>query len=129
MTNETVIVILGELKKCYLGGIVDALDFAIEAVKAQKPRVMTLEDLRAIYDTNEEHIWPYDTPPYLYFETRPNQEAPSSWHGWLAWREIKWMLEDGYFHCNRDDYGKTWRCWTSRPDEKRRAETPWERLN
>lgn len=23
-------------------------------------------------------------------------------------------------------YGKTWRCWTSRPDEKRRAETPWE---
>ena len=24
-----------------------------------------------------------------------------------------------------DNYGKTWRCWTSRPDEKRRAETPW----
>lgn len=23
-------------------------------------------------------------------------------------------------------YGKTWRCWTSRPDEKRREETPWE---
>lgn len=24
-------------------------------------------------------------------------------------------------------YGKTWRCWTSRPDEKRREETPWKR--
>lgn len=24
-----------------------------------------------------------------------------------------------------DDYGRTWRCWTSRPDEKMRAETPW----
>lgn len=25
-----------------------------------------------------------------------------------------------------EDYNKTWRCWTSHPDEKRRAETPWE---
>lgn len=25
---------------------------------------------------------------------------------------------------NRRIYG--WRCWTSRPDEKRRAETPWQ---
>ena len=37
MTNQEVIAILGELKKCYLGGIVDALDFAIESVKAQEP--------------------------------------------------------------------------------------------
>ena len=25
-----------------------------------------------------------------------------------------------------EDYLTRWRCWTSRPDEKRRAETPWE---
>lgn len=37
MTNETVIAILDNLKKCYLGGVVDALDFAIEAVKEQEP--------------------------------------------------------------------------------------------
>lgn len=24
-----------------------------------------------------------------------------------------------------NDYGIRWRCWTSRPDEKRRAETSW----
>ena len=40
MTNETVIAILSELKKCYLGGIVDALDFAIEVVKTQEPRAV-----------------------------------------------------------------------------------------
>ena len=36
MTNREAIEILGELKKCYLGGIVDAIDMAIEAVKAQE---------------------------------------------------------------------------------------------
>lgn len=44
MNNETAIAILCELKKCYLGGIVDALDFAIEAVKAQEPRVFNVGD-------------------------------------------------------------------------------------
>ena len=24
-----------------------------------------------------------------------------------------------------DNYGKTWRCWTSRPSEEQRRETPW----
>lgn len=37
MTNREAIETLGELKKCYLGGIVDAIDMAIEAVKAQEP--------------------------------------------------------------------------------------------
>lgn len=50
MNNETVIAILYELKKYYLGEIVDAIDFAIEALKSQEPRVMTLEEVRC---TNE----------------------------------------------------------------------------
>ena len=37
MTNREAIEILDELKKCYLGGIVDAIDMAIEAVNAQEP--------------------------------------------------------------------------------------------
>ena len=44
MTNQEAIEILGELKKCYLGGIVNAIDMAIEAVKAQEPRVMPLPE-------------------------------------------------------------------------------------
>lgn len=38
MTNREAIEILGELKKCYLGGIVDVIDMAIEAVKAQEAK-------------------------------------------------------------------------------------------
>lgn len=37
MINQEAIKILDELKNCYLGGIVDAIDMAIEAVKAQEP--------------------------------------------------------------------------------------------
>lgn len=37
MIDREAIEILGELKKCYLGGIVDAIDMAIEAVKVQEP--------------------------------------------------------------------------------------------
>ena len=37
MTNREAIEILVELQKCYLGGIVDAIDMAIEAVNAQEP--------------------------------------------------------------------------------------------
>ena len=117
MTNETVIAILSELKKCYLGGIVDALDFAIEAVKAQNPCVMTLE------------------------------EALGSEEGWLERKDGSVTVADialngqdsgGYdvdsnelntmrsyiFHSGY--YGKYWRCWTSRPTEAEREATPWE---
>lgn len=43
-----------------------------------------------------------------------------------------WIVSDEYWdipmdtNLSSDLYDKTWRCWTSRPDEKRRAETPWE---
>jgi len=37
MIREEAIEIFNELKKCYLGGIVDAIDMAIEALKVQEP--------------------------------------------------------------------------------------------
>ena len=121
MTNETVIAILSELKKCYLGGIVDALDFAIEAVKAQEPRLMTLGNLRDIGS-----VWELNTPPHLWMEINPTYRWTRGF--WVAWREIYDMIDGLHPTYDADNYGKTWRCWTSRPDEKRRAETPWERM-
>ena len=45
---------------------------------------------------------------------------------------VKGYLGDGtshVFHPSIYDYGKRWRCWTSRPDQATREATPWERLN
>lgn len=54
----------------------------------------------------------------LYFEF-PN---PTAWDvHWRGSNQVRTYLDEW-----EDRYNKTWRCWTSRPDEKRRADTPWE---
>ena len=102
MTNQEAIKILDELKKCYLGGIVDAIDMAIEAVKAQKPRVMTLED----------------------FENNPNVDQYGCLPCWMEYREEpKW---DGWAEATVHtcvEYGR--RPWTSRPTTEMMEAIPW----
>ena len=119
MTNREAIKILGELKKCYLGGIIEAIDMAIEAVKEQEPRVMTLEEVTQ-HDNQNGCVW-FEQPTYnavAAFVMRDDD-----------YTEIisPYILGEPINHCYMSNslYGKTWRCWTSRPDEKRRAETPW----
>ena len=34
--------------------------------------------------------------------------------------------DDCEFWYDLDDYGKTWRCWTSRPTDEQREAEPWE---
>ena len=92
--------------------------------KAQEPvvpvaRVMTLEELIGIYNLRENHSWVYNTPPYFYMDY-----GKDTGH-WISWSNIVSCLERCYPKYIPEDYGKTWRCWTSRPDEERRAETPW----
>ena len=187
MTNREAIEILGELKKCYLGGIVDAIDMAIEAVKAQEPatvepkRIDIADETKAWLDKMDavdalgnianicmdwdgyrtadglggliNEIWAYsrycadrlmksqeprlieldefenvlgrDVP--LYFEQR---DGISGWDIYSGLENgtmdivtsAQWAEDQTW---QREYYGKEWRCWTSRPDEKRRAETPW----
>lgn len=119
MNNKTVITILCELKKYYLGEIVDAIDFAIEALKSQEPRVMTLEEVRC---ANEEPMW---------FESK----------GTFRGQKGFWVLSKGVPPSyvirlipavGKDDtelslavYGKVWRCWTSRPTDEQRKIASW----
>lgn len=116
MTNLEAIEILGELKKCYLGGIVDAIDMAIEALKSQEPHVMTLEEVKAskgkdIYLELSNH--PDDTP-YITAATLDG----------VGKRGVS------FYHTvfNFCDYGKRiygWRCWTSRPTDEQRKAIKW----
>jgi hypothetical protein len=73
---------------------------AIALLKAQEPRVMTLEEAR-----NVEVVW---------VEDRSTREIYPC--------IVKNNMNDSKLY----KYGVQWRCWTSRPDEKRRAETPWQ---
>jgi hypothetical protein len=116
MTNREAIEILDELKKYYLGGIVDAIDMAIKALKPQEPHVMTLEEVKAskgndLYLELSNH--PDETP---YITAATLDEVGKIWVN--------------FYHtvCNFCDYGRRvygWRCWTSRPTDEQREAEPW----
>lgn len=96
-----------------------ACGMAIEALKAQEPRVMTLEEVkRFVYGT-----------PYI-IETNLPHDEPRLMYGLYSHQGTNgcfyFSFTDARSHFFDADYGKRWRCWTSRPDEKRRDETPWE---
>lgn len=104
----------------YPGGgdcVAPALQDTFVLLKAQEPRVMTLEEV--IESEVGAVVWLEDI------------DKPTVIAGLVDRVFTGTMVVD--FQCvartvtaGFDDYGKRWRCWTSCPDEKRRAETPWE---
>lgn len=116
MTNQEAIAILGELKKCYLGGIVDALDFAIETVKTQEPRVMTLEEVKTL--PSETDVWLDEFCSIIVAAT-----ISCTLYGNAYFYGIEHA--DYGVDYKLIDYGKEWRCWTSRPTDEQREATPW----
>ena len=122
MTNETVIVILSELKKCYLGGIVDALDFAIEAVKAQEPRVMTSNEVMDYVGYFDKNPPSEVTKLPLWTESKEGTGVFSGYRNVGNIRNLIQMsgLDRGYV------FNRHWRCWIGRPTQEQMEVTPWE---
>ncbi len=93
----------------------EALNMAIEALKAQEPRVMSLEEALAA--------------DYVYLEIKLHASLPCDCcilaidpdGGILPLRKGFCAYLDG------EEYGQTWRCWTQRPSEEQRRAEPWER--
>ena len=109
-----------QCKKCpYSPHYQDCRDLLIqdakEILKAQQSHVMTLEDIRIIYHRREDHVWPFDTPPYLWVETN-GRTAPY----WMSWNNVIACLKGQFPKYDPDDYGKTWCLWTSRPTDEQR---------
>jgi hypothetical protein len=102
----------------YPGGgdcLAPALQDALALLKAQEPRVMAYEELSTIdgaFIIESPAVHPLEW--VFFFDTDAKSDAV--WvQGFDGERSIVY----------REDYGIYVRCWTSRPDEKRRAETPW----
>lgn len=100
------------------GGVVvnaETVQEAISLLKAQEPRVLTLEE-----------IMMFDGA----FIVEYNPERLSRCMNWAMFHfmDEKWvhiwrprMVE----HYAREQYGFTWRCWTSRPTDAQREATAW----
>lgn len=86
-----------------------------EALKAHEPRVLTLEELE-----EDEAYW--------------LEEGRSVGYNVLL-REIEKDSRDpfaGFVHTygstsfTLNDYGQTWRCWSSKPTDEQREAVPWD---
>lgn len=102
------------------GGCKDELMYdAMILLKAQDSRVMTWEEAQANVNQG----------PFIIIEVRDSTGTEID-YGVLVGDSYEMsegsLLTVCEFGLLKDDYGKRFRCWTSCPDEKRRAETPWE---
>ena len=111
-------------KYCPIPGKVwDAIDSAITMIKEPDPRIIPAKELDAIYRTNTAHIWPYNTPPYLFFSVNPDCLRATGW--WESWNNIKACIEGKSPFYDHENYGKVWICWTTEPSKEQIREIPW----
>ena len=88
---------------------------ALALLKAQEPRVMTLEEVKML-DCD-----------YYYLEAMrgPGKELREIVGAYgltcVTWPSITWARQT----MGDRGYGKTWRCWTSRPTDEQREAEPW----
>lgn len=88
---------------------------ALELLKAQEPRVMTLEEVSTL---------PIDTPVFI---EEINDEC--GWNVFYGIDEEKDVCFCGFKasadYYDLEEYSMSWRCWTSRPSDSERGDTPW----
>ena len=87
-------------------------------LKAQEPRVVAISELTS------------GEPMLVWLEDIDNEETVAGMIFEYVPGRFGFKLTDigsmDRIYPRIEDYLTRWRCWTSRPDEKRRAETPWE---
>ena len=121
-----------EMSGCpYLGGsdvgncFVTLMTDALALLKAQEPRVMTLEEIKALpdyvflEDRDISHAFSIKTIsrpalPQLVFVNTSDEEC------------MGFRGPDGDTILVTSRYGVKWRCWTSRPTDAQREAAKWE---
>lgn len=97
---------------CFL----DITSDALSLLKAQEPRVMTLDEVKA-FD------WDYC---YLEEERLPGKEYRIIC-GDYALTCITWpCIASMRIQHGDDRYGKKWRCWSAKPTDEQRKAVKWE---
>jgi hypothetical protein len=93
---------------------------ALTLLKAQEPRVMTLEEVKQ-HNNQDGCVW-FEQPTY-------NADAAFVLKEDFMIQVISpYILGEPINHgyWTNGNYGKTWRCWTSRPTDEQREAVKWE---
>lgn len=108
-------------------------DDALELLKAQEPRVMTLEEVCAAVQKNatlfteceKENQWVTEGMAHFsdlaLFNDPKYDECKITFirHTYDGTQKNEWYVR-------LKNYNKTWRCWTSRPTDEQREAVKWE---
>ena len=135
MTKHEAIEILEEVKTlddsmfAYSQTYNDALDMAIEALKAQEPRVLTWREVIGAA---------LECKP-VFIEVKDSEDKEPGDDRWAMVTQYKDSITNGMIRAMssyvtseilfQEDYGRKWRCWTIRPTEVQRKVTPWTQTN
>lgn len=96
--------------------IVGWVDDAFALLKAQQPRVMTLEELDDLRGRGQA----------VYYQDRDSTAKSQDAFFMVIDHRVAWFKGETYTFCKTaDGYGKVWRCWTSRPTDEQREAEPW----
>lgn len=87
---------------------------ALELLKAQEPRVMTLKEI-----ISAECVW-------IEYATSGNVVIALPWDIELTDDTYNFIGMPNCFVEFRSLYGEEWRCWTSRPTDEQRKAAKWE---
>lgn len=125
MTNDEIFVRLERMaehavhtvgEKPYVIGLDDgiALYFAIKAINAHQPRVLTLEEVPDAVFCYLEYKAYGTIEPAIFGEADIDDTVAFT------------TLEDGKDYLDLSDYCKAWRCWTAMPTDEQREAVKWE---
>ena len=89
------------------------LEDAISLLKAQEPRVMTLDEVET---WNNQSIYSKEN---IFIENFADDFGTLAYVG--DFRNRSYPTEESAF----SGYGKSWRCWTSRPTDEQREAVKW----
>lgn len=104
-----------------------------ELMEKQEPRVLTLDEVKAIStqnfnqmrNENTRLIWSEERnantlniakPTYYDFELEDSEEKPII---------LNYIGTDFFDNFNPSTYGKDWRCWSAKPTEEQRDSVKW----
>ena len=99
----------------------DVIELLVGALRdaLEKPRVMSFGELRKA--GNLVPCW-IEEKYVMYPDLL--QDSNGTYYGRMQLRDG--ILPKSYYLLEKDQYGKTWRCWTRRPTDEEREAAKWE---
>lgn len=99
-----------------------ALNMAVNALEAQEPRVLTLDEVMALPNGEEDEA-------VVVREFR--LPIGMVWNGetvciWMGVRDVQNVADWAYGFFHKSEYGHNWRCWTAMPTKAQREAAKWD---